>query len=175
MKINKIRRACLAMSVDIVRDYICSKSSVSSFLTLKSFKRFFPSGTLDSLIESLYEAMILQRKEATAHVSNRLPYDFEVFMSGDEARGALDPTGMDFTSFSALTDDICKLEECIETKIIDLNGKSNLIMTEVNEQTDFLKETIASFGEIRRNIGSSRLAQLTSDLNNCRDEVFNHS
>lgn len=161
------------MSIEIIKEYACSRSNLNSFLSLKSFLRLFPSGTNGALIEALYEALDTQRRIKTNAISDYIHRDFDVPKDSDTIEESLHVSKVDFIPFTDLITKLDELAERMEPKIAELEMHSAEIISEIKYKTELLHLTLKTLTTTSDDSPSSFNSHLTSIAYECQDKIMN--
>lgn len=161
------------MSLDIVREYACSRSNLNSFLSLKSFLRLFPSGIDEALIGALYEALDTQRRIKTNDISDYIHRDFDVPKDSEMIDESLQVSKVDFVPFTDLVQKLDELAERMEPQIAELEKHSSEMIREIKYKTKFLHLTLDNLVMTADESPSSFNDHLTSIVYECQDKIMN--
>jgi hypothetical protein len=161
------------MSLEIVKEYACSRSNLNSFLNLKSFLRLFPSGISEILIEALYEALDAQRRIRTNDISDYILRDFDVPIDNGIIDESLQVSKIDFVPFTDLIQKLVELAECIEPKITELEMHSAEIITDIKYKIELFDLTLQNLAMASDESSSSFDSHLTSIAYECQDKIMN--
>lgn len=162
------------MSVDIVKDYACSKSSLNSFLTLRSFSRLFPKGISEQLVLDLYEALETQRREVANDVSRTIEKEFKHTLKTDSSEESLQATNIDYTPFAELLDQLVEVSHQMEPKVSQLERQSDKFFQEIRLKMGLLDSSLANIHPASTKIPEpSGVKQLSIDVSKCEDELMN--